>query len=70
MFDQMPDRIVGDDARRTRDGDIDLDRVVWDPDYRRKVLDALNRRSRVRTPDRQERAPVAPKRERETPTVG
>ncbi|HEX9836567.1 MAG TPA: hypothetical protein VGB90_06910 [Alphaproteobacteria bacterium] len=66
----MPDRIVGDDARRTRDGDIDLDRVVWDPDYRRKVLDELNRRSRMLTPDRSERAPAAPKREREKPTVG
>lgn len=26
--------------------DIDLERVIWDPDYRRDVLDELNRRKR------------------------
>lgn len=34
-----------------RDPDVDLDRVVWDPDYRRSVIDQLAREARSRSGD-------------------
>ena len=40
---RLPVRVWCDEAPAPRPGDqdIDLDRVVWDPEYRREVLESL-----------------------------
>ena len=40
---RVPVHVWCDEAPTTRSGDqeIDLDRVVWDPEYRREVLETL-----------------------------
>ena len=42
--------------------EIDLDQIVWDPRYRRSVIERLNRDARERMPQPGEVLPAQPER--------
>lgn len=46
MTEPIPLKAKRPRARRTTEPQIDIERIVWDPEYRARVRDDLNKRAR------------------------